>query len=64
VLLRLEKKWNTGNALIKNLKEMLNSAGLRGLDEFRVANAQQNGKTFESFFLQMECFAEAFSCPD
>ena len=39
------KKWNTGNAL--------KLTGLPDLDEFMVTNAQQNGKTFENFFLQL-----------
>ena len=58
-LLNFEKKKNS-NPLIKYLIEMLNLAGLRDLDDFRVDNAQHNGKTFENFFLQMEMLRRGF----
>ena len=58
-LLRFEKRENP-HSLIKNLNEMLKLAGLRDLDEFRETNAQQNGKTFQNFFFQMEILRRGF----
>ena len=58
-LLDFEKEGNA-NVLIKNVNEMLKLAGLRDLDDFRVDNRKQNGKTFENFFLQMEMLRRGF----
>ena len=49
-----------GNALIDKLNEMLELVGLRDLAEFRTANAQQYGKTFENFYLCMEMLRRGF----
>eukprot|EP01036_Dinobryon_divergens_P029294 gene29294-38367_t len=58
VLLRSENQKDT--AVIENLKGMLKFMGLRDLREFRKANADDNGKIFEDFFLNMEMLRRGF----
>ena len=58
VLLRSENQRHT--AVIENLKRMLKLVGLRDLREFRKANADDNGKIFEDFFLNMEMLRRGF----
>ena len=53
-LLRLKRQEGHGNGLVDIVNELLALAGFQDVREFRIANSQQHGKTFENFFLRVE----------
>jgi len=57
-LLTMTAKSKT-SVVISYLNEMLDILGLRDLKEFRLTNAKQDGKSFEGFYLRMECLRRA-----
>jgi hypothetical protein len=61
-LLRNLKRQGIQNDLLDIVNELLALTGLQDLREFRKVNVQQQGKTFEDFFLRIEMLRRGFQC--
>ena len=60
--LRNLKRQGIQNDLLDIVNKLLALTGLQDLREFRIVNVQQQGKTFEDFFLRIEMLRRGFQC--
>jgi hypothetical protein len=60
--LRNLKKQGIQNDLLDIVNKLLALTGLQDLREFRKVNFEQQGKTFEDFFLRIEMLRRGFQC--